>query len=92
MPPTPRAPKVKGSFLWWMPAPPKSPDYSTPEAVTLRAQEAAWTGGCPQNGHEGRCFWTEHVKGCRTLKAAVKSDGKVYRDFKAALIAASAAH
>ena len=44
MPPTPRAPKVKGSFLWWLPAPPKSPDYSTPEQVTLRAFER---GECP---------------------------------------------
>lgn len=82
---------LKSGVLHWLPAPPKSPDYSTPEAVTRRAQEAAWDGGCPQEGHEGRCAWTEHVKGCRVLKAAVKSDGKLYRDFKAALLAASAA-
>ena len=34
-------------FLWWLPAPPKSPDYSTPEAVTMRAFEKglhpSWT-------------------------------------------------
>lgn len=84
-------PRVKGGFLWWLPAPPKSPDYSTADAITLRAQEAAWDGGCPQDTHAGRCSWTEHVKGCRVLKAAVKSDGKVYRDFRAALDSLSAA-
>ena len=83
-----RMTKKRSGFLWWLPGPPKSPDYSTPEAITLRAQEAAWDGGCPQNdtgGARHKCGWANHVKACRALRAAVKSDGALYRDFRAAI-------
>ena len=79
---------AKGEFLWWLPPPPQAPDYSTPEAITARAQEAAWAGGCPMRAfhHDLReCKWTDHVRILRTIKAALKTDGKVYREFKAAL-------
>ena len=75
----------KALFLWWLPPPPKAPDYSTPEAVTLRAQEAAWEGGCPQGGGRHACRWPEHVKMLQTMRANVKSDGKLYKDFKRAV-------
>ena len=71
-------------FLWWLPDPPKAPDYSTPEAVTTRAQEAAWDGGCPEGTHSRKssvCLWPKHVKMLRVMKASVKSDGAVYKDF-----------
>ena len=63
---------------------PPPPDYSTAEAITERAQEGAWRGGCP-SGKCGQCAWDKHVQTMRAVKAAVKSDGKVYREFQAAL-------
>ena len=60
--------KARGGFLWWLPNAPKAPDYSTPEAVTLRAFER---GSNPT--------WT-----LRMFRFLL-TDGKVYRDFRAAL-------
>lgn len=64
-------PKPKGSFLWWLPAPPKSPDYSTQEAITLRAFERGL-----------------HPSYTVPLYRLLMTDGRVYRDFQAALLRA----
>ena len=77
-------PKPKDRPFYWLPAPPKPPDYSTPEQVTLRAQEAAWEGGCPSR-RCGACRWTAHVKMVRAAREALKTDGKLYREFRAAI-------
>ena len=69
MPPVNGTSKQRGSFLWWLPAPPKSPDYSTSEKVTLRAYER----GAASSG------WV------RETLALLRTDGRVYRDFQAAL-------
>lgn len=65
--------KVKGEFLWWLPPAPKSPDYSTPEKITLRAYER----GAASSG------WV------RATLALLRTDGQVYRDFRAALAKAT---
>lgn len=49
---------------------PKAPDYRTPEAITQRARE----GGAGWTG-----AWA------RGIVAALKGDGKVYRDFMATI-------
>jgi hypothetical protein len=62
-------PKDKTRFLWWLPAAPKSPDYSTQEAITLRAFERGDMGA--KN---------------RAIYVLLKTDGRVYRDFRAAVL------
>ena len=78
--------KARTVPLWWVSIP-KPPDYSTPEAITARAQEAAWDGGCPwgYSGGHSKCEWSTHVKFLRTVKREFATNGKVYREFIAAI-------
>ena len=82
--------KTRTVPLWWVSIP-KSPDYSTPEAITARAQEAAWDGGCPQEEHWRCQGWGSHVKFLRAVKREFATNGKVYREFMAAIAKAKEA-
>lgn len=88
--------KDKHIPLWWVDIP-KPPDYSTPEAISERAREGAWKGGCPHEQRVdgplllddtsswcGACRWGDHVKGLRAFYRALENGGKPYRDFMVA--------